>query len=50
MFLHVGHNLFLFILSSFLIVVLVQEAVGIVGLISSVCPLVDEDKRLVQAS
>ena len=33
------------------IVVLVLEAsAGIVVLISSVCPLVDEDKRLVQAS
>ena len=50
MFLHVGHNRFLFFLSSFLIVVLVQEAVGIVVLISSVCPPVDEEKRLVQAS
>ena len=33
-----------------MIVVLVQEAAGIVVLISSVCPLVDVDKRLMQAS
>ena len=33
-----------------MIVVLILEADGVVVLISSVCPLVDEDKRLVQTS
>ena len=33
-----------------MIVILVLEADGIVVLISSVCSLVDKDKRLVQAS